>query len=148
MHMHGSFRENIQEAIVSQFLIIAYPHETCGCASILPDIVGVTGRGSEMGLAIWRATKAAQQVCDILAQLNQPLPVPTDIAAARKRLGWVGAYGVDWSTAVVRSVGLGDTPEIIGRRRVTRHAFKPAALAAKQGSRGNGAFPIHRPKLM
>lgn len=29
---------------MSQFLIIAYPHESCGWVSILPDFVGMTSR--------------------------------------------------------------------------------------------------------
>ena len=55
-----------------------------GHFSILPDFVGVTGRADEMGLAMWRATKAAQQVCEALAQLDQALPTPTNLASAQK----------------------------------------------------------------
>jgi hypothetical protein len=127
---------------VSHFLIIAYPHESCGWVSILPDFVGVTGRANEMGLAMWRATKAAQQVCETLAQLDQALPTPTNLASAQKRHVWVNAYGLDWSTAVVRSVRLSDTSEITGRSRAARQAFKPATLPGKQGSRSNGSIPV------
>ena len=70
---------------MSHFLIIAYPHKSCGWVSILPDFVGVTGRADEMGLAMWRATKAAQQVCEALAQLDQALPTPTNLASAQKK---------------------------------------------------------------
>ena len=126
---------------MSQFLIVAYPHESCGWVSILPDFVGVTGRGTEMGLAMWRATKAAQQVCEVLAQLDQPLPTPTDLASARKMHVWVSVHGLDWSTAVVRSVRLSDTSQVAGRSRAARLAFKPAAIPGKQGSRSNGSIP-------
>ena len=68
---------------MSQFLIIAYSHESCGWVSMLPDFVGVTGRGNAMELAMWRASKAAQQVCEVLARLDQPLPTPTDLASTK-----------------------------------------------------------------
>ena len=126
---------------MSHFLIIAYPHESCGWVSILPDFVGVTGRADEMGLAMWRATKAAQHVCEALAQLDQTLPTPTNLASAQKKHVWVNAYGLDWSTAVMRSVRLSDTSETTGRSRAARQAFKPATIPRKQGSRSNGSIP-------
>jgi hypothetical protein len=129
-----------KESIVSHFLIIAYPHESCGWVSILPDFVGVTGRADEMGLAMWRAMKAAQQVCEALAQLDQALPTPTNLASAQKEDVWINAYGLDWSTAVVRSVRLSDTSETTGRSRAARQAFGPASIPGKQGSRSNGSI--------
>jgi hypothetical protein len=136
--MHQNVLEGIsRESTVSHFLIIAYRHEFCGWVSILPDFVGVTGRASEMGLALWRAAKAAQQVCDVLAQLDQPLPTPTDLASARKRHVWINAYGLDWSTAVVRSVRLSDTPQATAHQRAAHQASKSAIIPMKQGSRSN-----------
>lgn len=126
---------------MSHFLIIAYPHESCGWVSILPDFVGVTGRADEMGLAMWRATKAAEQVCEALAQLDQALPTPINLASAQKKHVWVNAYGLDWSTAVVRSVRLSDTFEIAGRSRAARQALKPATIPGKQGSTSSGSIP-------
>jgi hypothetical protein len=90
---------------------------------------------------MWRATKAAQQVCETLAQLDQALPTPTNLASAQKKHEWVYAYGLDWSTAVVRSVRLSDTSEITGRSRAARQAFKPATIPGKQGSGSNGSIP-------
>jgi hypothetical protein len=126
---------------VSHFLIIAYPHDFCGWVSVLPDFVGVTGRGNEMGLAMWRATKAAQQVCEVLTQLDQPLPTPTDLATAQKKHVWINAYGLDWSTAVVRSVRLSDTSQTTGRNRVANHPSESAAMPGTHGSRSNGSIP-------
>jgi hypothetical protein len=94
-----------------------------------------------MGLAMWRAMKAAQQVC-ALAQLDQALPTPTNLASAQKEDVWINAYGLDWSTAVVRSVRLSDTSEITGRSRAARQAFKPATIPGKRGSRSNGSIPV------
>jgi hypothetical protein len=125
---------------VSRFLIVAYRHEFCGWVSILPDFVGVTGRASEMGLAMWGATKAAQQVCDVFAQLDHPLPTPTDLASARKRHVWINAYGLDWSTAVVRSVRLSDTSQATAHQRAAHQASKLAIIPVKQGSSSNGSI--------
>lgn len=126
---------------MSQFLIIAYPHESCGWVSMLPDFVGVTGRGNAMELAMWRASKAAQQVCEVLARLDKPLPTPTDLASTKKMHLWVSAYGVDWSTAVVRSIRLSDTSQIAWRSRTAHQAPKPALVPGRQRSRSNGSIP-------
>ena len=126
---------------MSRFLIIAYRHEACGWVSVLPDFVGVTGRGNEMGLAMWRAMKSAQQVFDVLVQLDQPLPTPTDLAAAQKMHLWVNTYGLDWSVAVVRSVRLSDAPQARGYQRAAHHISKSAAIPRKQISRSNGSAP-------
>jgi hypothetical protein len=126
---------------MSHFLIVAYRHEFCGWVSMLPDFVGVTGRGNEMGLAMWRATKAAQQVCEVLAELDQPLPTPTDLALARKRHVWINVHGIDWSTAVVRSVRLSDTSQNTALKRAAHQPFKQAAIPGKQSPRSNGGIP-------
>lgn len=129
---------------MNQFLIIAYPHEIGGWVSILPDFVGVTGRGNEMGLAMWRATTAAQQIYEVLGQLDQRLPEPTDLAAARTRHLWINAHGLDWSTAVVRSVRLSDTPQSWARNRAALQVSASAALPGKQRSKSNGHIPNSR----
>lgn len=126
---------------MSQFLIIAYPHESCGWVSMLPDFVGATGRGNTMELAMWRASRAAQQVCELLARLDKPLPTPTDLASTKKMHLWVGTYGVDWSTAVVRSIQLSDTSQIARRSRTAHQAPRPALVAGRQRSRTNGSIP-------
>jgi len=101
----------------------------------------VTGRGDEMGLAMWRATKAAQQVCEVLAQLDQPLPTPTDLATAQKKHLWIHAHGLDWSTAVVRSVRLSETSQMTGRNRVANHVSRSTGMPGTHGSRSNGSIP-------
>ncbi len=128
---------------MSQFLIIACPHESCGWVSMLPDFVGVTGRGNAMGLAMWRATKAAQQVFEVLVRLDQALPMPTDLASAKKMHLWVNAYGLDWSTAVVRSIRLSDIAETEWHSRAARQAPKPALLLGRKRPRSNGSIPDH-----
>lgn len=109
--MHSTDDSQLYDA---HFLIVTYPHESCGWVAILPDFVGVTGRGAEMGLAMWRATTAAQKVCEVLAQIERPLPVPTDLASAQRKHLWAHVYGVDWSTAVVRSIRLSDASQMNG----------------------------------
>src|SRR5688572_11302383 len=141
--MHRIARGASREALVSQFLIIACPHESCGWVSMLPDFVGVTGRGNAMGLAMWRATKAAQQVLEVLVRLDQALPMPTDLASAKKMPLWVSADGLDWWTAVVRCVRLRDIAETGWHRGGPRQAPEPALLRGRRRRRSSGSIPGH-----
>lgn len=126
---------------MSHFLIVTYPHESCGWVATFPDFVGVTGRAAEMGLAMWRATKAAQQVCEVLAQLDQPLPTPTDLVSVQRKHVWANVYGIDWSTAVVRSVRLSDTSQAAATNGAGDHAARSATVPEKRGPKSNGSVP-------
>jgi predicted RNase H-like HicB family nuclease len=67
-----------------EYLIVTFPHPSCGWVAVLPDFIGVTGRGADLEEAIERAMTGAQDVCLALASINKPMPQPGDLTHAQR----------------------------------------------------------------
>jgi hypothetical protein len=91
---------------VTDYLVIGFPHQSGSWAAVLPDFVGVTGRGSDLVQAIDRATEDAISVIKILTKIGAPLPPPKDLRTIQLDHVWANEYGIDWSCAVVSTVAL------------------------------------------
>ncbi len=116
------------------YLIVAFPHPSCGWVAVLPDFIGVTGRGADLEEAIERAVAGAQDVCIALASINKPLPQPGDLAHAQRDQRWAKEYGIDWASAIVRAVSVPD-PSTLPRRRVAKRESKVVAWSRRVAQR-------------
>jgi predicted RNase H-like HicB family nuclease len=88
------------------YLTIAYRHPTGGWVAVVPDFVGVTGRGSELSTAIQEARAGAQAVLDVLITLRAASPKQTDLKFAQFNPLLLKRYGVDWPNAFISFVAL------------------------------------------
>ena len=126
------------------YLIVTFAHPTCGWVAVLPDVIGVTGRGADVEEAIERAVTGAQDVCIALASINKPMPQAGDLANAQRNQRWAKEYGIDWTRAIVRSVSIAH-PSTLPRRRVSRRESKVMAWSRRMAERENrvpaGAYP-------
>lgn len=120
------------------YLIVAFPHPSCGWVAVLPDFIGVTGRGADTNEAIERALTGAQDVCIALVSINKPMPLPSDLAHAQRNQRWAREYGIDWTTAVVRAVSI-PHPSTLPRRRLAKRESKVAAWSRRAAQRENRA---------
>lgn len=91
---------------MTDYLVIGFPHQSGSWAAVLPDFVGVTGRGSDLAQAIDRATEGAISVIKILTKIDAPLPLPKDLRRIQLDHVWANEYGINWSCAVVSTVAL------------------------------------------
>jgi len=95
-----------REGCVTDYLVIGFPHQSGTWAAVLPDFVGVTGRGADLAQAIDRATESAISVIKILTKIGAPLPLPKDLRKIQLDHVWANEYGINWSCAVVSTVAL------------------------------------------
>lgn len=126
------------------YLIVAFPHPSCGWVAVLPDFIGVTGRGADVEEAIARACDGAQDVCIALVAANQPMPQPGDLVRAQRNRRWAKEYGIDWATALVRAVSI-PHPNTLPRRRIAKRESKVAAWSRRVAERENRAPAIAYP---
>ena len=118
------------------YLIVAFPHPSCGWVAVLPDFIGVTGRGADVEEAIERALTGAQDVCIALVSINKPMPQPGDLSHAQRNQRWTKEYGIDWDSAVVRAVSI-PHPSTLPRRRVAKRESKVVAWSRRVAAREN-----------
>lgn len=88
------------------YLAVAFRHPTGSWAAVMPDFVGVTGRGSDPLAAIQEAKAGAQTILRALKGVEASIPTPMDIGTAQRNPILAKDYGVDWSSAVVRLVAI------------------------------------------
>ena len=118
------------------YLVVAFPHPSCGWVAVLPDFIGVTGRGADVDEAIERALTGAQDVCIALASINKPMPQPADLAHAQRNQRWAKEYGIDWASALVRAISI-PHPSTLPRRRVAKRESKVVAWSRRVAAREN-----------
>lgn len=90
---------------MTDYLVIGFPHQSGSWAAVLPDFVGVTGRGSDLTQAIDRATEGAISVMKTLTKIGA-VPLPKDLREIQQDHLWANEYGINWSCAVVSTVTL------------------------------------------
>jgi hypothetical protein len=95
------------ETFETRYLIVTYPHEY-GWVAVMPDFRGATGRADEMESAIWQAIRSAHKVCSAMRELGRVIPAPMDLSSVKSKHRWAGAYGIDWSKAIVRTISIND----------------------------------------
>jgi predicted RNase H-like HicB family nuclease len=127
-----------------EYLIVAFPHPSCGWVAVLPDFVGVTGRGAHVEEAIERAISGAQDVCIALASINKPLPRPGELAHAKRNQRWAKEYGIDWTQALVRAASI-PHPSTLPRRRSAKRESKVVAWSRRMAERENRAATVDYP---
>jgi hypothetical protein len=86
------------------YLAVAFRHPTGSWAAVMPDFIGITGRGSDASDAIQKAKAGACAMLGVLKEIPASIPVPMDIRAAQRNVILLKHYGVDWSHAVVDTV--------------------------------------------
>ena len=91
----------------THYLVVTYPYEYSWVA-VMPDFRGATGRAAEMDSAIWQAIRSASKVCSAIKELGRGMPAPMDLSAVKSNHRWAGAYGIDWSKAIVRTIPVSD----------------------------------------
>lgn len=93
------------------YLAVAFRHPTGNWAAVMPDFIGVTGRGDDPSAAIQEAKAAAQAILKALKGIPASIPMPMDLGAAQRHPTLAKDYGVDWSSAVVSLVSMeADSP--------------------------------------
>lgn len=88
------------------YLAVAFRHPTGTWAAVMPDFIGVTGRGSDPLAAIQKAKAGAQTILRALKGIEASIPTPMDIGTAQRNPVLAKYYGVDWSSAVVSLVAI------------------------------------------
>ena len=94
------------------YLAVAFRHPTGSWAAVMPDFIGITGRGSDASAAIAEAKAGAGTMLSVLKEIPTSIPRPMNILAAQCSPILAKAHGVDWSTAVVDTVSLEAEPEL------------------------------------
>lgn len=102
------------------YIAVAFHHPTGSWAAVMPDFIGVTGRGSDASAAVQEAKAGAGAMLNVLKEIPTSIPMPMDILAAQRNPILAKDYGVDWSTAVVNIVSLETAPK-------SNRASRPAA---------------------
>jgi predicted RNase H-like HicB family nuclease len=110
------------------YLAVAFRHPTGSWAAVMPDFIGITGRGSDASAAIQKAKAGASAMLSILKRIPESIPVPMDIGAAQRNPILTKHYGVDWSQAVVDTVSFDDE----------RDTLFPGALIGPETGMGDG----------
>ena len=118
------------------YLVVAFPHPSGGWVAVMPDFLGVTGRGPDLEQAIERASGGAMDVCTALVAIDNAMPEPGDLAAAQRDQRWTKEYGIDWVSAIVRPVSL-PHPNSVPSRRLAKRESKIAAWSRRMAARAN-----------
>jgi hypothetical protein len=103
-----------REGIMLDYLAVAFRHPTGSWAAVMPDFIGITGRGSDASAAIQKAKAGARAMLGVLKESSASMPVPMDIRTAQRNVTLTRHYGVDWSHAVVDTLSFDDEHDIAG----------------------------------
>lgn len=125
------------------YLAVAFRHPTGSWAAVMPDFIGVTGRGSDPSAAIQKAKAGAQTILRALKGIEASIPMPMDIGTAQRNPVLAKDYGVDWSSAVVSLVAI----ESDGSSWIDRITPDVAPNGARGGIVANAPAVQQRPKL-
>lgn len=98
------------------YLAVAFRHPTGSWAAVMPDFIGITGRGSDASAAIQKAKAGAGAMLGVLKELPASMPIPMDIREAQRNPILAKHYGVDWSHAVVDTVSFDDERDVSSPR--------------------------------
>jgi len=74
----------------------------------LPDFPGCRAEDESASAAVQRATEFASRLLRDLDTLGQAWPAARSFEEVRADSTWAGEHEIDWATAIVRHISLGE----------------------------------------